>query len=918
MANETVVRVTGDAEGLVQEMNRGRKSATDFYTTIDTLRQRMTTAAQGVANSRREIAAFGDDALAAFNKSARTAENWLVALQKQAAQAGKTKSELLELRAAEMGVSEAAQPFIDKIKAAEQAMNGGGHAAHEFNLATAGARRELLVLAHEASQGSWKNFGGSLLVLGERTDALSVLMNKTALSIGAVVGVIAMAASITFHARDAIAEYGEQIENLSKKTGISTDSIQQWAFATKSVGVDTKDATKALADLGDAQNKALNGNKDAAKAFSAIGISLADLKKSSPDDLLPKIADAFSKSADSASKAAVANELFGSSGENLIPLLDRGRAGLDDLRAAAEASGAVIGGETVARMAALKEQMELAHAKMDAMALSAKAQLLPTIINLTDALSGNIAMKPLLEDFYSGVGVIMKSAATAIATVAIGFEQISEVIATTAMVTYYAMTGQFKMAVDSAKAGYDNLKREGEGYSQFMSKLWSNAVPPGHASAAPTGPAIAYSKGDGGRQKAYTDDAATRFLQQLRDQAAELQSQLSTTDKLTNSEKELAKFNQQVSDWKGKTLTAEQASLLAHQDQIRAQLQTNVELEKEVAHRQDVQKLLERSSQISASIASYQKGQSDQYARQLDAFGMGSDAIKNAQAVKSIFAEYQHLQEQLDKATPKDLIGGTEYEAASAKIKAGLDQSLADYDAYYASLKVKQGDWVNGFTAGVANYLDSAHNMAAQTEGAFTNVMKGMEDSLTSFVTTGKFNFSTFATSVIADIVRIQARAALSGLLGSGVSGLAGMFGNSFGAAAANMQGGDTLSNFVTNMGGWGTIPGRATGGSVDGGSAYWVGEKGPELFVPGASGAVVPNHALNSVGGGGGVSVQIVNNSNSQVQQPQVSQDSSGQRFIRLIIDQAKNEIAGEMAGGQGTVSKALTQRYGLTPRFR
>jgi phage-related minor tail protein len=40
-------------------------------------------------------------------------------------------------------------------------------------------------------------------------------------------------------------------------------------------------------------------------------------------------------------------------------------------------------------------------------------------------------------------------------------------------------------------------------------------------------------------------------------------------------------------------------------------------------------------------------------------------------------------------------------------------------------------------------------------------------------------------------------------------------------------------------------IPGKASGGPVVGGNAYIVGEKGPELFVPGSSGQVVPNHDL-------------------------------------------------------------------------
>jgi hypothetical protein len=40
-------------------------------------------------------------------------------------------------------------------------------------------------------------------------------------------------------------------------------------------------------------------------------------------------------------------------------------------------------------------------------------------------------------------------------------------------------------------------------------------------------------------------------------------------------------------------------------------------------------------------------------------------------------------------------------------------------------------------------------------------------------------------------------------------------------------------------------IGGKASGGPVMGGTPYLVGEKGPELFVPGASGSIVPNHAM-------------------------------------------------------------------------
>ena len=50
----------------------------------------------------------------------------------------------------------------------------------------------------------------------------------------------------------------------------------------------------------------------------------------------------------------------------------------------------------------------------------------------------------------------------------------------------------------------------------------------------------------------------------------------------------------------------------------------------------------------------------------------------------------------------------------------------------------------------------------------------------------------------------------------------------------------------------------RAMGGPVSSGSPYVVGEKGPELFVPHASGTIVPNHKMGSSGGGGSGGVTV------------------------------------------------------------
>ena len=49
-------------------------------------------------------------------------------------------------------------------------------------------------------------------------------------------------------------------------------------------------------------------------------------------------------------------------------------------------------------------------------------------------------------------------------------------------------------------------------------------------------------------------------------------------------------------------------------------------------------------------------------------------------------------------------------------------------------------------------------------------------------------------------------------------------------------------------------VSGRAAGGPVTAGTPYMVGEKGPEPFVPGQSGTIIPNNAI----GGGGTTVNV------------------------------------------------------------
>jgi phage-related minor tail protein len=119
------------------------------------------------------------------------------------------------------------------------------------------------------------------------------------------------------------------------------------------------------------------------------------------------------------------------------------------------------------------------------------------------------------------------------------------------------------------------------------------------------------------------------------------------------------------------------------------------------------------------------------------------------------------------------------------------------------------------------------------TQSLFNNMNKAIDN----FVQTGKLKFGDFARSVILDLIAIQAKAAATQLLSFVLKDLFGF-----------------------------SLPGRAAGGPVSGGQAYIVGEQGPELFVPRASGTIVPNGQLGSGMGGGGAALatQVTYNINA------------------------------------------------------
>lgn len=670
-----------------------------------------------------------------------------------------------------------------RVRAAHEAEAKAAEGASRW---TAASRRELLVLAHELSMGNYKRFAGSIMVLGEQMDWMHKIMTPAGLAIGAVAGSVALASAVTYKAAEAMADYGEAVHKTSQVTGASTDAIQQWVFAAHASGVNAKETVESFGKLAEVQNRAVHGNKVAADAFAALGISLNTLRSSTPNDLLAKIADAFHNSADGAGKAAVANELFGASGANLIPLLDRGSAGLAQLGAEARNAGAIIGGETIEQMAAMKEQMELAHARMDAMSMSAKTVLLPTILNLTSALSDNAALKPILVDFYNGVSEVVKVAASALGTLVVGAEQAGMAISTVVAAANRAGAGDFSGIVSTVKSGFHDIETAGDHYRTFIQKVWSDTAAPATVHGATGSHQIDFSKGTprgnhGGevtptREYAYENAQTQAKLNVLKEDLKAEQSELDRSYKLqeislrdyylkrleitlTGMDAERAVVKEQLDQTialEGQARNpAERLSLKAKEVEINGRLA--------VMDRQRSAAAVKGSQDMQAAIAAETKGLEDLAAKRANAgfsqaqqraLMVAEEEVKQGRMTQAQLIELerqfeeqkteiaiQAIQHRLD--TEKSLTRVQQQELRDQQVQLAQDGqtkqlqlSIAANDAQMQSARQATNSIEEGFSRTFASIVDGT----ARGKQAFANLFSSINQELTQLVTKSLFD----------------------------------------------------------------------------------------------------------------------------------------------------------------------------------
>lgn len=222
--------------------------------------------------------------------------------------------------------------------------------------------------------------------MGRAADATESSFSRIKTAAKSLAGILAGAFTV-----DAIVDFARaqfdaavELDNMAKAVGLSAQQLGALQLEAKKAGLETDRIADAMSGLNEKLLDAAAGGKDAKAFFDALGMSVVDAtgQVKNADVALQDIATAFAGMADGATKSAIASELMGDAGAELIPILNQGG---DALRANAQAAiemGAVLSDQTIGQVRLLKSEMAQTGAVVDAAKNSIMAGLLPTLTNL--------------------------------------------------------------------------------------------------------------------------------------------------------------------------------------------------------------------------------------------------------------------------------------------------------------------------------------------------------------------------------------------------------------------------------------------------------------------------------------------------------------------------------------------------------
>lgn len=208
---------------------------------------------------------------------------------------------------------------------------------------------------------------------------------KTAAGIGvtavtALAGALVTVGTSFINAASDVAQYGDNIDKMSQKMGLSAQAYQEWDFIMQHSGTSMETLKASMKTLANAVE---NGND----AFKKIGITQQEIANMNQEELFAATIEGLQNVADETERTYLAGQLLGRGATELGALLNTSAEDVEAMRQQVHDLNGVMSDEAVKASAAFQDSLQNLQTSFDGTKRNLIAEFLPSLTTVMDGLS---------------------------------------------------------------------------------------------------------------------------------------------------------------------------------------------------------------------------------------------------------------------------------------------------------------------------------------------------------------------------------------------------------------------------------------------------------------------------------------------------------------------------------------------------
>lgn len=199
-------------------------------------------------------------------------------------------------------------------------------------------------------------------------------------AIGAVAGATAVLGKVFYNNANQVADYGDKVDKMSQKIGISAEAYQKWDYVMQRAGGSVDSLKMGMKTL------SIQAEKNSA-SFQRLGISQEKVKNLSQEQLFEETIKGLSSLEAGTERTKLATQLLGRAGADLGPLLNGGSKAIEEQMKIAEDYGMIMSDKAVKASANFKDSLTTLSMTAKGLKNRLMGEFLPSLTLVTDGLA---------------------------------------------------------------------------------------------------------------------------------------------------------------------------------------------------------------------------------------------------------------------------------------------------------------------------------------------------------------------------------------------------------------------------------------------------------------------------------------------------------------------------------------------------